>query len=75
MLLYNYIPHDSYSYITVRLHHGRGIGSVFGRLFSGIAAKTAAKSALAAAKLAGKRVLRVAARQGNQLAKKQLNSV
>ena len=58
---YSDIPHH---------HHGYGFGSIFARLFSKVAAKTVAKTVSSAAKVAGRKVLKVAAKQGVRAAKK-----
>ena len=47
--------------MEIRHYHGHGFGSIFARLFSKIAAKTA----LNAAMVADRKVLRVATKQGS----------
>ena len=79
MLLYNYSPADLHTSINVRVHDGKGLGSLFARIFSKVAVKTAAKTALNAAKVAGKKArqgvkagkqaLKTAVREGSHLAK------
>ena len=64
MLLYNYTPLVPHSSLT-RMHYGgNGLGSVFARLFSKIAAKTAAKPVLSAANIASRKAISVAAKKG-----------
>ena len=72
MRLHYYAPAVSESY-CVGIHNGHGLGSVFARLFSKIAAKTAAKAVARVAKVAGQKALKVAAAKGAQLGKKALN--
>ena len=74
MLLYNYSPVDLHTSINVRVHDGKGFGSIFARIFSKVAVKTAAKTALNAAKVAGKKAIKVAARQGVNVGKKALKT-
>ena len=70
MLLYNYSPSDSHKSYYVRVHDGHGLGSLFARLFSKVVVKSAAKTALRVAKVAGKKGLKTALIQGTPLAKK-----
>ena len=72
MKLHYYAPAVSESY-CVGIHNGHGLGSFFVRLFSKIAAKTAAKAVARVAKTAGQKVLKVAVNKGAQLGKKALN--
>ena len=74
MLLYNYSPADLHTSINVRVHDGKGLGSLFARIFSKVAVKTAAKTALNAAKVAGKKAIKVAARQGVKAGKQALKT-
>lgn len=74
MILHYYAPAVPESY-CVGIHNGHGIGSVFARLFSKVAAKTAAKAATTVAKTAGKKLVKVATTKGMQLGKKALNTV
>jgi len=74
MLLYNYSPTDSHTSINVRVHDGKGFGSIFAKIFSKVAVKTAAKTALNAAKVAGKKAIKVVARQGVKAGKKALKT-
>ena len=74
MLLYNYSPADLHTSINVRVHDGKGLGSLFARIFSKVAVKTAAKTALNAAKVAGKKAIKVAARQGVKAGKQDLKT-
>ena len=75
MLLYNYSPSDLHTSYYVRVHDGQGLGSFFARLFSKIAVKSAAKTALSVAKVAARKGLKVATRQGLKVGKKALNVV
>ena len=69
MILHHYSPIPQSYY-----HSGRGLGSVFARLFSKIAAKTAGKVATAAAKNAGKKLVKVVTTKGMQIGRKALNT-
>ena len=68
MRLHYYTPAVPQSY-CVGVHNGHGLGSLFARLFSKIAASTASKAALQVAKQAGREAMKVATTRGSELAK------
>ena len=69
MRLHYYAPAVSQSY-CVGVHNGHGFGSLFARLFSKVAVKTAARAAVKVAKVAGRKALKVVTTKGADFARK-----
>ena len=71
MRLFYYAPAVASSY-CVGIHNGHGIGAVFARLFSKVAAASAAKAVQRVVKSTGKKILTAATAKGAEIGKQAL---